>query len=52
MFPGMRANCWYHLVIVPTGLVLLGSCVSSTFNETRSTLATSIHDYNKIKSKY
>ena len=50
MFPGMRANQCYHFVIVIIGLVLLGSCVSSTFNETRSTPATAAHGYNEIKS--
>jgi peroxiredoxin/outer membrane protein assembly factor BamD (BamD/ComL family) len=46
----MRANRWYHLVIVLIGLVLLSSCVSSTLNETRSTSATAAHGYNEIKT--
>lgn len=46
----MRANRWYYLVIVLIGLVLLGSCVSSTLNETRSTPAAAAHGYNEIKT--
>lgn len=50
MFPGMRVNRWYHLVIVLIGLVLLGSCASSRLNKPRSTPATAAHGYNEIKT--
>ena len=32
-----EANRWYYLVIVLTGLVVFGSCVSSTLDTTGST---------------
>ena len=53
MFPRnarIRTNGWHHLIIVITGLLLMASCVNSTFTTTGSGSVPASHAYSEIKS--
>ena len=53
MFPRnarIRRNCWYHLSVVLTGLLLMASCVNSTLTATISDSMSANHAYSEIKS--
>ena len=53
MFPRnarIRRNSWHHLIIVLTGLLLMASCVNSTFTATISDSISANHAYSEIKT--
>ncbi len=53
MFPRnarIRRNCWYHLSVILTGLLLMASCVNSTLTATISDSMSANQAYSEIKS--